>query len=94
MVLAHRSPATVFRNLAEKLLLNELLPTREEMLHALMALIACHSAVRANERLTPPQMEALVEQRQLALDPNHCPHGRPTALLLSRQDLEKQFGRI
>lgn len=94
VVLAHRSPATVFRNLAEKLLLNELLPTREEMLHALMALIACHSAVRANERLTPPQMEALVEQRQLALDPNHCPHGRPTALLLSRQDLEKQFGRI
>ncbi len=94
VILAHRSPATVFRNLAEKLLQNDLLPTREEMLHALMALIACHSAVRANERLTPPQMEALVEQRQLALDPNHCPHGRPTALLLSRQDLEKQFGRI
>ena len=94
VVLSGRSPGKVFRNLAEKLLQNDLFPTREEMLHALMALLACHSAVRANERLTPPQMEALLEQRQLALDPNHCPHGRPTALLLSRQDLEKQFGRI
>ncbi len=94
VVLAHRSPSAVFQNLAEKLLQNDLLPTREEMLHSLLAMIACHSAVRANERLTPLQMEALVEQRQLALDPNHCPHGRPTALLLSRQDLEKQFGRI
>jgi len=94
VVLSGRSPSKVFRNLAEKLLQNDLFPTREEMLHALMALLACHSAVRANERLTPPQMEALLEQRQLALDPNHCPHGRPTALLLSRQDLEKQFGRI
>lgn len=94
VVLSGRSPGKVFRNLAEKLLQNDLLPTREEMLHSLMALLACHSAVRANERLTPPQMEALLEQRQLALDPNHCPHGRPTALLLSRQDLEKQFGRI
>lgn len=94
VVLSGRSPGKVFRNLAEKLLQNDLVPTREEMLHALMALLACHSAVRANERLTPLQMEALLEQRQLALDPNHCPHGRPTALLLSRQDLEKQFGRI
>ena len=94
VVLSGRSPGKVFRNLAEKLLQNDLFPTREEMLHALMALLACHSAVRANERLTPLQMEALLEQRQLALDPNHCPHGRPTALLLSRQDLEKQFGRI
>lgn len=93
-ILGNRSAGSVFRNLAEKLVLTEIFPTREEMLHSLMALLACHSAVRANERLTPEQMEALLAQRHLALDPNHCPHGRPTALFLSRQDLEKQFGRI
>lgn len=93
-VLGQKSPARAFRDLAEKMLQNEVFPTREEMLHGLMALLACHSAVRANERLNQEQMEALLEQRHLALDPNHCPHGRPTALVLSRQDLEKQFGRI
>jgi len=94
VVLGNRSPAKVFRDLAERLLQTEIFPSREDMLHSLMALVACHSAVRANERLSPEQMEALMAQRHLALDPNHCPHGRPTALLLSRSDLEKQFGRI
>jgi DNA mismatch repair protein MutL len=39
-------------------------------------------------------MAALVEQRALADDTHHCPHGRPTALLFSRHDLERQFRRV
>ncbi len=59
----------------------------------MLSLMACHAAVRAGDRLTPEQMTALVEQRHLADDTHHCPHGRPTALLFSRQDLERQFGQ-
>ena len=69
-------------------------PSREVLFNDLMSLMACHAAVRAGDRLTPEQMAALVEQRQLADDTHHCPHGRPTALLFSRHDLERQFRRV
>ncbi len=59
-----------------------------------MFLMAFHAAVRAGDRLTTEQMAALFEQRQLADDTHHCPHGRPTALLFSRHDLERQFRRV
>ena len=36
---------------------------------------------------------ALIAQRHLADDPHHCPHGRPTALLFSKHELERQFRR-
>jgi DNA mismatch repair protein MutL len=44
--------------------------------------------------LTPEEIAALVAQKDLALDTHHCPHGRPTSLLFSRQELDRQFQRI
>ena len=35
----------------------------------------------------------LVEQRHLVEDARHCPHGRPTALVFTREELDKQFKR-
>jgi DNA mismatch repair protein MutL len=35
-----------------------------------------------------------LEQRHLAQDTHHCPHGRPTALVFTREELDKQFKRI
>ena len=69
-------------------------PSREQLLQEVMSLMACHAAVRAGERLSPELMEALLEMRHLAKDTHHCPHGRPTALVFSKQELERQFGRI
>jgi DNA mismatch repair protein MutL len=69
-------------------------PSREQLLQEVMSLMACHAAVRAGDRLTPESMEALLEMRHLARDTHHCPHGRPTALVFSKQELERQFGRI
>jgi DNA mismatch repair protein MutL len=69
-------------------------PNREQLFNSLMSLMACHAAVRAGDRLTPEEIAALVAQRSLADDTHHCPHGRPTALLFSRQELERQFRRI
>jgi DNA mismatch repair protein MutL len=39
-------------------------------------------------------MAELVRLRHLANDAHHCPHGRPTALLFTRHELDKQFRRI
>jgi DNA mismatch repair protein MutL len=49
--------------------------------------------VRAGDRLSQEQIAALVEKRHLAQDAHHCPHGRPSSLLLTRQDLDRQFRR-
>jgi DNA mismatch repair protein MutL len=93
-LLGGRSPQAILRAVVDHLVAQDRTPSREVLFNDLMSLMACHAAVRAGERLTPEQMAALVEQRRLADDTHHCPHGRPTALLFSRHDLERQFRRI
>jgi DNA mismatch repair protein MutL len=93
-LLGRRPPQDVLRAVVDHLMSQERPPTRDVLFNDLLSLMACHSAVRAGDRLTPEQMAALIEQRHLADDPHHCPHGRPTALLFSRHDLERQFGRV
>ncbi|MFN0069992.1 MAG: DNA mismatch repair endonuclease MutL [Chloroflexota bacterium] len=55
--------------------------------------LACHSAVRAGDALDPVEMQALVQQLGEAEICGACAHGRPTAILMSHEDLERQFGR-
>jgi DNA mismatch repair protein MutL len=58
------------------------------------ASLACHSVVRANERLEFPEMTALVERLQRCENPMHCPHGRPTIVRLEPDRIAKLFKRI
>jgi DNA mismatch repair protein MutL len=92
-LLGRRAPQAVLRAVVDHLMAQERLPGREVLFNDLLSLMACHAAVRAGDRLTPEEMSALVAQRELADDTHHCPHGRPTALLFSRQDLDRQFRR-
>jgi len=62
---------------------------REKMLTT----IACHSAVRAGQTLAHEEMRQLIQQLERCAFPRTCPHGRPTTLLLSQAQLERQFGR-
>ncbi len=55
--------------------------------------IACHSAIRAGQALVHEEMRQLLQQLERCAMPRTCPHGRPTALLLSQSQLERQFGR-
>jgi DNA mismatch repair protein MutL len=55
--------------------------------------IACHSAVRAGQSLSHEEMRQLLQQLERCALPRTCPHGRPTTLLLSQSQLERQFGR-
>jgi DNA mismatch repair protein MutL len=92
-ILGKRSPKEILRAVVDHLVSRDQPPSREVLLNDLLSLMACHAAVRAGDRLTPEEIDALIEQRNLAEDAHHCPHGRPTALLFSRQDLERQFRR-
>ncbi|MCY4581326.1 MAG: DNA mismatch repair endonuclease MutL [Chloroflexi bacterium] len=58
------------------------------------ASIACHSAVRAGQTLELQEMTALGEALASELTPQHCPHGRPTVIRVSKDVLGRQFGRL
>jgi DNA mismatch repair protein MutL len=92
-LLGRRSPRQALLAVVDHLMAQDRLPTRDVLFNDLLSLMACHAAVRAGERLSPEMMNELLEQRHLAEDHHHCPHGRPTALLFTRQDLERQFRR-
>ncbi len=92
-LLGRRSPREALLAVVEHLLSQDRPPAREVLFNDLLSLMACHAAVRAGERLSPEQISELLAQRHLADDHHHCPHGRPTALLFTRHDLERQFRR-
>jgi DNA mismatch repair protein MutL len=88
------SPGAVLREIVDYLTAQDRTPPREVLLNNLLATMACKAAVKAGDRLTQEQIEALLDQRHLVQDSHHCPHGRPTQLLFSRHELDKQFKRI
>lgn len=69
------------------------LSTAEERHRAMLATVACHSAVRAGQVLDLREMRALIQDLERTRVPTACAHGRPTLLELSRAELEREFRR-
>ena len=67
---------------------------RRDVLDELLHMMSCKAAVKAGQRLSQEEIDSLLVQRHLIHDAHHCPHGRPTALSLSRMELDRQFGRL
>jgi DNA mismatch repair protein MutL len=84
----------LLRDLAEHFRTQPLAPTADAVLEDVLNMVACKAAVKANQRLTPDEIAALLDRRHLAANTHHCPHGRPTALIFTKAELERQFGRI
>ncbi|MEW6447254.1 MAG: DNA mismatch repair endonuclease MutL [Bacillota bacterium] len=57
------------------------------------ASMACHSAVKAGEVLSPAEAVALIARLAACREPFTCPHGRPTVVCLSHEELLRRFGR-
>ncbi len=55
---------------------------------------SCKSAVKAHDRLSLPEMQALLDQLALCANPFSCPHGRPTFIRFTTYDIEKFFKRV
>ena len=65
----------------------------EQRLRALASLMACKRAVKAGDRLSPEEIDSLLEHGDLAMDQRNSPHGRPTMVRLSRRELDSSFDR-
>lgn len=59
-----------------------------------VATMACKAAVKAHDKLSIQEAQALIVQLLELENPFTCPHGRPTIVALSRYELEKKFKRI
>ncbi len=67
---------------------------RDSLQDAMAASYACHTSIRAGDRLVQAEMRELVEQLLRAREPFVCPHGRPIIVKLSLRELDRLFGRI
>ncbi|BCR05156.1 DNA mismatch repair protein MutL [Desulfuromonas versatilis] len=65
----------------------------EEALDEVLALMACHSVIRANQDLSPAQIRALFAELDQVDFNGHCPHGRPVMKRLALADVERMFKR-
>lgn len=93
-ILANLNPAELLRQVIEGLMANGQVPQRRDLLDELLHMVSCKAAIKAGDRLTTEEIAALLEQRHLYQDTHHCPHGRPTALVFTREELDKRFKRI
>jgi DNA mismatch repair protein MutL len=84
----------LMREIAEQLETHEKAPTRRDVLDSLLRMMSCKAAIKAGQRLAPEEIDSLLAQRHLIDDAHHCPHGRPTALMLTQHELDRQFGRL
>ena len=93
-MLANMNAAEMLHDLVAKLLAGGKQPDRRDLIDELLHTIACKAAIKAGDRLTPEEIDELLAQRHLVDDAHHCPHGRPTELVFTREELDRQFKRV
>ena len=66
---------------------------KQEKEDKFIATIACKAAVKANMALGAQEVDSLMQELLKLPNPFTCPHGRPTAIKMTKTDIEKKFSR-
>jgi DNA mismatch repair protein MutL len=61
--------------------------------HNVAASYGCRAAIKAGDKLSPAEMQNLIDQLFATSNPYVCPHGRPIVIKLSLDELDRRFGR-
>lgn len=56
--------------------------------------VACRSAIKAGNKSTPEELIGIVKHLEEHPEIKYCPHGRPICIVLTKGEIEKQFGRV
>lgn len=59
-----------------------------------LATMGCKAAIKGNQEISRSEAETLIEKLLTLDNPYTCPHGRPTIIRISKEELEKKFKRI
>ncbi|BFH13485.1 DNA mismatch repair endonuclease MutL [Paenibacillus melissococcoides] len=74
--------------------LREKVPDVGKLREASAIMCSCKASIKANQRLTEAEAEALLARLAACRQPYTCPHGRPIVVKFTTYDLEKMFKRV
>ena len=93
VLLEKLSPADFVSDMLDMLIEHAGRVSREELIHHILDMMACKAAVKAGDTLSDSEIKTLLAQRTNVPQAGSCPHGRPTTITLSINELEKLFKR-
>ena len=83
----------LFREMLDEMMEGPLTGAPEVVMNKL-ASMACKAAVKGNMKISREEAVKLIDEILTLENPYHCPHGRPTIISMTKQEIEKKFKRI
>ncbi|MCH2182275.1 MAG: DNA mismatch repair endonuclease MutL [Mariniblastus sp.] len=92
-MLTNHNPAEMLRGMVELVMSDGRSLGQQDLVDEMLHMYSCKAAIKAGDPLTPEEIDSLLQHRDDCQDAHHCPHGRPTALVFSREELDRRFKR-
>jgi len=92
-VLSKTPPEEILWAMVEPFLQSGKKVEQSELLDELLHSMACKAAVKAGNRLSTESMQHLIGLAAAEINSHHCPHGRPSTVILTKDEIDKMFER-
>jgi len=93
-LLAGVDPKLLFLGILDELRAQGYSRQMDRLRDDLLSVMACHPAIKVNRHLDRREMEALIADLFQCRMPHTCPHGRPTIVRFSMDEIKKMFKRL
>lgn len=86
-------PGAFLDELFERIEREGFIPSKEEALHEVLDMMSCKAAIKAGDKLSETELAEIIALRDTTDRAASCPHGRPTTVRLTIEELERLFDR-